>query len=104
MRALAGYAFIALSAMACGGSPAAPSPEVVTMAFRFAGDAQGWTPGFSDYSPASAPLMELTVDYRPLPPPLDPSQSALFMSAKNLSEDLFMYYKRQVLGLSPDIQ
>jgi hypothetical protein len=41
-------------------------------------------------------------DYRPLPAELAPSQSALYVSASNYSENLFMFFKGKVTGLRPN--
>lgn len=43
----------------------------------------------------------LQSDYRTLPAPLDTSQRALFISGVNRSDDLFMYWRGQMVGLSP---
>ncbi len=58
------------------------------------------TAGFADYPPGNADIFELTSDYRVLPPPLA-SESALFISGVNRSDDLFMFFKGPVDGLLP---
>ena len=83
----------------CRGHPNAPT-DALTFAFDFHGGPQGFVAGFADYPPADADIYELTVDYRALPPPLA-SQSALFISGVNRSDDLFMFFKRPIAGLSP---
>ena len=47
-----------------------------------------------------ADIYELTSDHRALPPPLAP-EPALFISGVNRSDDLFMFFKGPVDGLSP---
>ena len=83
----------------CRGHPNGPT-DALTFAFDFRGGPQGFVAGFADYPPADADLYELTADYRALPPPLA-SQSALFISGVNRSDDLFMFFKRPIAGLSP---
>ena len=83
----------------CRGHPNAPT-DALTFAFDFRGGPQGFVAGFADYPPADADIYELTADYRALPPPLA-SQSALFISGVNRSDDLFMFFKGPIAGLSP---
>ncbi|MCY3919175.1 MAG: hypothetical protein OXG38_05140 [Chloroflexi bacterium] len=77
-------------------SPA--DPPVFT--FDFARGPQGFVAGFADYPPEHAEIYELTADYRAIPPPFD-SRSALFISGINRSDDLFMFYKGALDGLTP---
>ena len=92
-------ALTAVSLGGCSGPPSAPT-DALTFSFDFSRGAQRFVAGFADYPPADAPIYELTSAYRPLPAPLE-SQSALFISGVNRSDDLFMFYKGPVDGLSP---
>lgn len=85
----------------CGGSPTTPS-EVRTFAFDFARGTQGWIAGFTDYPPGREEDMELLADHRPLPAPLDQLRGGLFISGRNRSDDLFMFWKGRVTGLRSD--
>ena len=67
--------------------------------FDFTAGTQGWMAGFSDYPAFLESQMGLLADYQPLPAPLDPSKSALFISGRNDSGNLFMFFKRRVDGL-----
>ena len=88
-------------ALACG-SPTTPAdPRDTTFAFDFAAGAQGWEPGFSDYPAFIESQMGLIADHRPLAAPLDSNRSALFISGRNDSADLFMFFKKRVDGLLP---
>lgn len=69
--------------------------------FDFTRDPAGWTAGFADYPVGQKELFELEADYRPLQAPLDTSKRAHYISGSNRSDDLFMYYKGQIRGLSP---
>ena len=83
----------------CSGNPTAPT-DMLTFSFDFRRGPQGFVAGFADYPPGNADIYELTSDYRPLPPPLA-SDSALFISGVNRSDDLFMFFKGPVEGLLP---
>lgn len=72
-----------------------------TLSFAFAGGAEGWVGGFSDYPLAQRDEVEFVAEHRHLPQPLDQSEGALYQSGNNLSDDLFMFFKRRVEGLEP---
>src|SRR5262245_6346835 len=71
----------------------------MTFAYDFSRGPQGWTAGFADYHPGEESFLELASDYRPLPSPLGPD-SALFISGNNHTDDLFMFFTREVTGLA----
>ena len=85
----------------CSGNSISPSDEV-TVRLDFSEGQGGWTAGFADYPVAQEEFFELEADHRPLPPPLDTSNHALFISGNNHSSDLFMFYKVLLSDLSPD--
>ena len=64
------------------------------------GDGSERPNGFSDQASDVCQEGELTADYRAIPPPLD-SRSALFISGINRSDDLFMFYRGPLDGLTP---
>ena len=88
---------------ALGGSalshPSEPA-DASTFTLDFNRGPQGFVGGFADYPPADSAIYELTSDYRTLPPPLE-SQSGLFLSGVNRSDDLFMFLKGPISGLLP---
>jgi hypothetical protein len=86
--------------VSCSEDPIDPS-EPLTARVDFSTGQHGWTAGFSDYPAADEPIYNLQSDYRTLQAPLDTSQRALFISGVNRSDDLFMYWKGQIVGLSP---
>ena len=83
----------------CSGRPTEPT-DALTFSLDFSRGPQGFVAGFADYPPDHADAYELTSGYRALPPPLE-SQSALFISGVNRSDDLFMFFKGPIGGLSP---
>ena len=70
--------------------------EDVTLTYEFENDAEGWTGDFADYPVGEDERFELNFEHTTLPPPLDESEGALGISGTNLSDDLFMFIKKQV--------
>jgi hypothetical protein len=72
-----------------------------TFNFDFSTQMYGWVGGFADYPLGQEGFYELLLDFRPLLPALNPNRTGLFISGNNHSDDLFMFVKRQITGLSP---
>jgi hypothetical protein len=72
------------------------------MLFTFATDAQGWNGGFTDLSPEQVNDVGFMFEHRELPAESGLTGGALFISGKNVSDDLFMYIARPVTGLLPE--
>jgi len=83
-----------------GGSCDSNVPAGGTFTFDFSRGPQGFVAGFADYPPARSADYELTSSHRALPDPLE-SRSGLFISGINRSDDLFMFFKGYIDGLSP---
>jgi len=78
--------------------PTVPTEE--TFDFNFESDAQGWKGSFSDVAVSQADDVEFVSDHRSLP---DTFQGmALYHKGNNISDDLFMFFTRQVSGLVPN--
>ena len=86
----------------CDSDPVGPS-DLVQRTWDFTNGTDGFQAGFADYPPADEAIYRLRSDYLALPPPLDTSRRALFISGVNRSDDLFMFYKRRVGGLAPAV-
>jgi hypothetical protein len=71
-----------------------------TLQFDFAQGNHGFVAGFVDYPVGEETFYELQSGLLPLPPNLGQATS-LFISGNNHSDDLFMFYKQRVTGLSP---
>lgn len=69
--------------------------------FDFSQDQQEWIHGFADYEIGTDDLFEFDFQWTGLPLPLDVNQKSLYISGKNISDDLFMYLKRKITGLLP---
>lgn len=76
--------------------------DPMTIRVDFRQSDQGWVAGFADYPVGQDAFFELEADYRALPEPLTGSGRGLFITGSNRSDDLWMYYKGQIAGLSPD--
>jgi hypothetical protein len=63
-----------------------------------------WIGDFADYpnDPIEVPQYQLQFSHTNLPLPLNTSDGALRQSGKNMSDDLFMFIKKKVTGLTPD--
>jgi hypothetical protein len=97
-------ALVHLATSACADSPSTPpavTSSSTTFTFDFTKGVQGWQGGFADYPEGADAFYELVADYRALPAGLPASGSAVYISGNNHSDDLFMFYKRRVAGLSP---
>ena len=95
-----GLAVLLLACVACGESTPA-GPSAAAFEFDFAQSDFGWVAGFADYPPGDEAFYELESGHRLLPAPLDGSRLGLFISGNNHSDDLFMFWKKRVVGLRP---
>jgi len=79
---------------------------VVRYESDFSHNADGWVGGFADYPMSVAPEdWQMAFAYEPLPVSLGLADAnGLMLQGNNHSDDLFMYVKRQVAGLSPNTQ
>ncbi|HVM30670.1 MAG TPA: hypothetical protein VM305_07895 [Candidatus Limnocylindrales bacterium] len=122
-------AFLLLLAAACTGAgdppssppasqspPPSPSPtaqpspdgQPVSVRFDFRDGDHGWQGGFSDFHDETRPD-DTAVGIEELPPgaPADAEGPALLVTARNNSDDVFMFIKRQLGsddGLAPDTE
>ncbi len=81
-----------------------PDPEPVEFSYDFNSGAEGWTGDFADYPEGEEESFELQFEHTSLPEPLDQSEGALMLSGTNDSDDLFMFIKREITGLTPNQQ
>ena len=69
--------------------------------FEWTGDDSGWVAGFADYPKGVEVEWNFVSGRRPLPAPLSSPHLALYIAGDNRSDDLFMFWKRRVTGLTP---
>jgi hypothetical protein len=73
-----------------------PQHEVL---IDFSSGPGSWEGSFSDYPPAMGERMDLVAEHRVLPPELD--GQGFYIAGTNHSDDLFMFLRSEVVGLSP---
>lgn len=71
----------------------------IVLEYDFAQGQQNWQAGFADYEAAQADIFELDSGVKTLPTGF--SGSGFKLSGHNRSDDLFMFLKRRISGLSP---
>ena len=73
--------------------------------FNFQANAEGWSGDFADYPSAAdqRPIYNLQFSHTMLPNPLSNSDGALRQSGTNRSDDLFMFVRKKIEGLEPNI-
>lgn len=76
--------------------PGCSDDESIGFDFDFGQGSAGWEADFADYPVGEDAFYMLEADDRPLPEPLGPSRSGLFIAGTNHSDDLWMQYKAEV--------
>lgn len=103
MRTPIAATVIALTLLtACGGGDDEAFESPAT--FEFSDDEQGWAAGFADLPAVDldSETYDLESGWGPLPSEL--GSSGLFSAGSNRSDDLFMYWTRELRGLEPDTE
>ncbi|MBZ9731148.1 hypothetical protein LB467_15745 [Salegentibacter sp. JZCK2] len=88
--------------LGCGNDDEQLDNNRITYMYGFSEDTEGWNGDFADYPAGEEENYGLEFEHSPLPDPLDNSQGSLKLSGKNHSDDLFMFVKKQVTGLTPN--
>lgn len=70
--------------------------------YDFTNGNQEWTGDFADYPINDSLAYELNFSRATLPEPLDQNKYALMITGNNHSDDLFMFIKRKITGLTPN--
>jgi hypothetical protein len=79
----------------------------VTLNYNFEKNADGWVAGYSDY-PAnlsqndSLVLYAMSYGHGPLPAGIVPAQKGMRIRGHNRPDDLFMFFKKKITGLTPN--
>jgi hypothetical protein len=101
IRSLIFLGVIALLFCACQDDDPTPLPESFSMVFEFEETPQGWVGDFADLPVEDQEIYELEVSHGPLPAELETDEKALRIQGHNRSDDLFMFFKREVGDLLP---
>lgn len=86
---------------ACSSEGTDPS-EPSELEFTFDEDSEGWSGSFSDIASQQVDDVQFLFERRPLPVEVGGEKGALFVSGKNVSDDLFLFLTFPVAGLQPD--
>lgn len=78
------------------------TPEQLEFLYYFLSDTEGWVGDFADYPQGEEYFYELVFEYSTLPYPLDETKGSLKISGDNHSDDLFMFVKKKISGLTPN--
>lgn len=70
--------------------------------YSFANGSLGWTGDFADYPAGEEEFYQLALGFARLPSYLATDRFAIVLSGNNHSDDLCMFLRRKVTGLSPD--
>jgi len=76
--------------------------NIETIRFDFANGLEGWQGDFADYPADNPEFYELVFEHSTLPSPLDQKSGAIKQSGNNHSDDLFMFVKKKISGLTPN--
>jgi hypothetical protein len=77
-------------------------PEGRTLLFTFDEDMQGWSASFTDLATSQVSDVGFLFEHRALPAEVSAPGGALFVSGRNVSDDLFMFLTYPVTDLQPD--
>lgn len=92
---------IALLMLSCSKEDDQKTEGPKTYSYEFSDNTEGWTGGFADYPEGGESFYELNFSYDSLPTPLDLNDGSLMITGNNHSDDLFMYVKKKIDGLTP---
>ena len=96
------YLVVLFFAISCSKKDTYIPKESVFFNDDFTTGTDSWMAVFADYPAGQETFYELKAFHATLPPPLDQTDGAFFISGNNHSDDLFMYLKKQFSGLKPN--
>lgn len=74
-----------------------------TITYTFEESTEGWTGGFTDYPVGwEEERLEFIFEHAALPAEVNQDGKALKISGRNLSDDLFLFVKKEISGLEPN--
>ena len=83
------------------GAALAVSGYAQTFTYDFETDYQGWTADFADYPVNDSITMQLQHKHQAMPG-IAPAQNGIYLFGQNYSDDLFLFLKRKLTGLTPN--
>jgi hypothetical protein len=91
----------AVFAIALTGCKDLDFPELKTIQFDFRDDNHGFSADVTDFHISQEAEIAFTYGVAPLPASTGVTRPALFHEANNVSDDVFLFFKRRVTGLQP---
>ncbi len=99
MRTLFYCILISFLGISCNKTEDASLPDL-SMNFTFEDGFQGWIAGMSDFPSHWDPAgLEFSSEHASLPAEMDHEGKAIKLSGRNISDDMFMFLKREISGL-----
>ncbi|MBS1241509.1 MAG: hypothetical protein H6R40_936, partial [Gemmatimonadetes bacterium] len=92
------WAVFLAGAVACSDNTAPEGTIILEADFN---QAAGWTADFVDVPASQEPDVQFDAGTRTLPDNLGAGQQGLYHAGTNISDDLFMFFRKQVSGLEP---
>src|SRR5690554_1829225 len=87
--------------LACQTEDGTPTPDITELAYHFEENDDGWIGGFADLPEEGQESYELDISHSPLPEETGAVENSIRIQGHNRSDDLFMFFKKQLTGLSP---
>lgn len=87
--------------VACDLTDENPSLPIVEQVYEFEEGVEGWEGDFVDLPVEGQDIYDLEVAHAPLPDEIGSNSGSIKVQGNNRSDDLFMFLKTQISGLSP---
>jgi hypothetical protein len=92
---------IGLGLSACEWANDDTSRPLVEHHYDFNEGMEGWVGDFADLPEDGQEIYDLEISHFPLPEEIEPTSGSIKVQGHNRSDDLFMFLKKQITGLSP---
>lgn len=77
------------------------SRPIIEHSYNFDEGMEGWVGDFADLPKDGQEIYDLEISHSPLPEEIELASGSIKVQGNNRSDDLFMFLKKQVTGLSP---
>ena len=104
MRTNVFYIIVLMVLLACNNDDDPIENSRVNFTYDFDSSTEGWMGDFADYPAGEEENYALDFGHSSLPESIDITQGALKLSGRNHSDDLFMFVKKEITGLTPNKQ
>ncbi|HLW19759.1 MAG TPA: hypothetical protein VKX33_05530 [Cyclobacteriaceae bacterium] len=87
--------------LACNTEDDGPHRDIIALNYNFGQNEEGWEGGFADLPEEGQDIYDLQISHSPLPEETNATGNSIRIQGHNRSDDLFMFIKKQITGLSP---